>query len=69
MKEIQVEKNLNYIHLISGGLDSTYSLMLLLKNIRKERSRGLKSFQSFLIMGSLLLVQSMVVQVKLSLKL
>jgi 7-cyano-7-deazaguanine synthase in queuosine biosynthesis len=37
MEEIQVEKAMNYVHLISGGLDSTYSLMSLVKDILKSK--------------------------------
>jgi 7-cyano-7-deazaguanine synthase in queuosine biosynthesis len=37
MKEIKINKELNYIHLISGGLDSTYSLMALTKAIMEEK--------------------------------
>lgn len=37
MKEIKINKGLNYIHLISGGLDSTYKLMALLKDIHEDK--------------------------------
>jgi 7-cyano-7-deazaguanine synthase in queuosine biosynthesis len=33
MEEITINDKLNYVHLISGGLDSTYSLMKLTKSI------------------------------------
>lgn len=36
MEEITVNEGLNYVHLISGGLDSTYSLMDLTRSIMKE---------------------------------
>lgn len=37
MEEITVNEGLNYVHLISGGLDSTYSLMDLTRSIIKEK--------------------------------
>jgi 7-cyano-7-deazaguanine synthase in queuosine biosynthesis len=37
MIEIKVNKELNYIHLLSGGLDSTYALMVLIKDIKERK--------------------------------
>jgi 7-cyano-7-deazaguanine synthase in queuosine biosynthesis len=37
MEEIKINEDLNYVHLISGGLDSTYSLMALTKDIIKQK--------------------------------
>ena len=37
MEEIKINGKLNYVHLISGGLDSTYSLMKLTKSIIKGK--------------------------------
>jgi 7-cyano-7-deazaguanine synthase in queuosine biosynthesis len=37
MEEIEINDKLNYVHLISGGLDSTYSLMKLTKSIIKGK--------------------------------
>lgn len=37
MNEVLVDKEHNYVHLISGGLDSTYSLLKLAKDVKKEK--------------------------------
>lgn len=37
MKEIQVDKERNYIHLFSGGLDSTYALFKLVTDVYKKK--------------------------------
>lgn len=37
MQEIQVDKTKNYIHLFSGGLDSTYALLKLATDVHKGR--------------------------------
>ncbi len=37
MDEIKINDTLNYVHLFSGGLDSTYSLMKLTNSITKGK--------------------------------
>lgn len=39
MKEIQVDKTKNYIHLFSGGLDSTYALFKLAIDVHKGKKQ------------------------------
>jgi len=40
MEEVRITEGLNYVHLFSGGLDSTYGLLKLAKEIDKGKKKG-----------------------------
>jgi hypothetical protein len=56
MEEIKINDKLNYVHLISGGLDSSYSLMKLTKSIIKGEKPRFEGSPVFLIMDKRLLM-------------